>query len=292
MLALCCHYLSVRLPAEIILPHTDYPHPSIMPLLSSYQSTDAGSPGLTRSQSSKDSPSQSKTLDQRATSRPRVLFLDRPLPKLSKEDSKSYGLFVEGVTLLSWDIAWLCKTQGVTTINAWEDVCPLGRNLWLLLFSEETASRVARPRLDRNISTATDVTARSSAKSLTAPPASSVRIGSLSHANASHNLAGADGNELLRTWKLAAPARLLDKVKSYLLTEMSGAEWEMLDEREWNQEREDEEAVLVGGRRPSDEAKTAMSVMTVTGAGDEDADGGKGKGTSGWMKVRGRNGDG
>lgn len=290
LLALCCHYLSVRPPAQIILPHADSPHPAILPLLGSYQSTDFSS---TRLQLSTVNLSASKSLE-RAVSRPRVLHLDRPLPKLNKEDFKTYGLFIEGVTLLAWDIAWLCKTQGVTNINAWEDVCPLGMNLWQLLFGHESA-RTPRPTLARNVSTATDVTARSSAKARQPsnnrmPPPSP--FGRLSHSSASYNLAGAEGTELLRAWRLAAPARLLDKVKSYLLTEMSGAEWEMLDEKEWNQDREDEEAVLVGDERRLADVKNAMSVMTFADAGDGQYDEAKGKGNSGWTKVRGRSGDG
>jgi len=81
------------------------------------------------------------------------------------------------------------------------------------------------------------------------------------------------GIALMRSWRLASPHRLIDKVKSHLLTEMSGAEWELIAESEWDVEREDEQAVLVGGMRPAD-----VDPENVT----------KAKGSSGWTVLRGR----
>ena len=289
LLGLWCHYLSIRLPAEVIMPHNDFPHPAIMPEKSSYKSRETPYPNGSSSQSS--SPAASKLLDMRNMPRPRLLHLNRSLPKLNKEDPKAYGLFLEGVTLLAWDIAWLCKSQGINTINSFDDVCNVGKNLWQLLEAQRGASLV-RPRLDRNISTATDVTARSRQPTPLTP---GVRFGIYSHGSAHRSLSGHEGLELFRDWKLPLPARLTDKLKSYLLTEMTGAEWDLMEDKEWEDEREDELAVLIGGERRSIDSKhPAMSVMTVAphnGADDDDTANGRPKGSSGWMKVRGRNGD-
>lgn len=284
-----CHYLSVRLPAEILLPHNDFPHATIMPEKASYKLKDPPYPGMVSSQSS--SLAASRLVDRHGVPlpRPRPLHLDRPLPELVKDDPKTFSLFIEGVMLLTWDVAWLCKTQGIDTINTFDDVCALGKNLYQLFLGKE----LQRPPLDRNFSSATTKTDRSKA-SASAP---AVRLGSYSHGSAYHSLSGCEGLELLRAWRLASPARLVDKLKSYLLNEISGAEWDFLSNEEWDEDRVEDMPVLVGGaRRSLDKQGPATSVMTVAphdGAEDEQrAEMGRAKGGNGWMKVRGRGGDG
>ena len=39
----------------------------------------------------------------------------------------------------------------------------------------------------------------------------------------------------MRGWKLRSATQIADKVKSLLLGEMAGAEWEILEEREWDE---------------------------------------------------------
>lgn len=56
LLVLSTHYLAIRLPAEITLPHRDYPMPTIFPLDSSYKYSDVPFPGSTLSHSSGGSP--------------------------------------------------------------------------------------------------------------------------------------------------------------------------------------------------------------------------------------------
>lgn len=38
----------------------------------------------------------------------------------------------------------------------------------------------------------------------------------------------------MKTWKLPPPAKIADKLKSALLGEMANAEWELLEEKEWD----------------------------------------------------------
>lgn len=248
LVSLAAHYLGVRLPAEIILPHNDFPRAVIMPEKSSYKSRDVPFPASSTSQASTSA--APRMLD-RNTPRPRPLWLDRSLAQLMKDDQKTYYLYIEGVTLLAWDLAWLCRTQGIDSIVSWEDVCSIGRNLWLLLMSQHRR----RPGLDRRT---TGVSSKDGAGQEV------VRLGMFSHASAQHNLASSEGYELLKDWKVASLQRLTDKLKAHFMSEMSGAEWDVIEEREWDEQAEHEMPVFVGGSgRPQDSRHPAMSVMTV-----------------------------
>lgn len=274
LMSLCAHYLSVRLPAEIILPHEDFPRAVILPDKSSYKSKNVPFPSSTPSRTS--SPAASRVLEQ-TQPRPRQLWLDRPLTQLSKEDNKAYGLYLEGATLLAWDLAWLCRTQGIESINTFEDACNLGRNLWNLL----TKGERKRPALDRKDSTTSGKTDRPEA----------IQLGVFSHASAQYNLAGYDGLAWMKDFKLGLSARLGDRLKTFLLNDMSGAEWDLLEGREWDEDREDERPVLVGGsKRPQESKYAAMSMMSVAPhdyTTEEDERKRKGKEKGGWLNVRG-----
>lgn len=277
LLGVWCHYISVRLPAEIILPHSDFPHAAILSERSSYKVSNLPYPVTLTSHPS--SPSASRLLqEQRALSRPRLLHLDRPLAKLAKEDPKTFGLFVEGTMLLAWDVAWLCRSQGVTSINSFDDVCDIGRNIWLLSLAQQSPP-AERDRRDRAV---LEGTARPRK-----PAAEPLRFGSFSHGNLRHCLSGHEGATLMQEWRLSQPHRLIDKLRNHLLIEITGAEWDVVDENDFDDEREDELAVLVGGsnRKALNDKHPAMSVMSV--AIPESA-APRPKGENGWMKVRGR----
>ena len=76
-----------------------------------------------------------------------------------------------------------------------------------------------------------------------------VLFGQFSHGAAHSFFGGSEGAELLRSWRLHSPARSIDKIKGHLIGEMQGAEWEVLDEKEWSNFDEDnapeEEPVMV-----------------------------------------------
>lgn len=113
----------------------------------------------------------------------------------------------------------------------------------------------------------------------------------------------------MRSWKLLqSPTKIIDKVKAALQADMSGAEWEMLEEKEWDERLEGEgegggvteEPILVGGggsgRSVKDgEGNDTESVVSGTTAaglaleerGDSAGDG-RPRGTSGWTKVKSR----
>ena len=80
---------------------------------------------------------------------------------------------------------------------------------------------------------------------------------------------------------------MIEKVKAMLLSERTGAEWEILEGNEWLDE-EGGEGERTGdssaARKGGDEGKARD--MTAGGEGEE----GKSKGTNGWMKVKSRAG--
>ena len=281
LLGLCCHYLSVRLPAEIIQPHNDFPHAAILPIASSYKPYLPNYPGSPPSNSEHNP----KVVPPSDTSKPRLLQLDRPLPQLQKEDPKAAALFIEGVSLLAYDLAWLCRTQGVGPLNAFEEICDLGRNLHQLFPSKDGH---VRPELNRNISTATGKPERSVAET----EDGQLKLGPYSHGSSRNSLAGPDSEDQLPEWKLSI-TKFVDQLTSYLRNEAARAEWHVIDDTEWDEELEHEKPVMVGGMRRS----PAMSVMTVKPSDGDDATmssanaAGTAKGNSGWTKVRGRAGD-
>jgi len=297
---LVSHYLSLRLPAEITLPHCDYPLPTIFSPGSSYTGREVSFPGLTPSHSSNNSPSASRHVDQRPPPRPRPLHLDKKLSTLAKDDQVGYASFVEGITFLAWDIAWLCKTQGLDVGgNSWEEVCAMGKNLWLLLLAPPP-----RPPISREISSKSTPSkppiSRASAATTRAPTTESTKdgppLGHFSHGTAYGYLATAAGTEYMRDWRLQSPVKVVEKVKAMLLAERTGAEWEILQDNEWEEEEIEREAKLevqsVG--RPEVE-QTGILVRPELGRNDTGADNGgsglereEGKGTSGWMKLKNR----
>lgn len=107
--------------------------------------------------------------------------------------------------------------------------------------------------------------------------------------------------EYIRGWRLQSPVKVIEKVKALLLSERTGAEWEILEETEWEEKSPhpseaatkeasvEEEAVLIKGRKKTggfDEGRSIIS--TVTGVGEEADE--RGKGTNGWTKVKSRGG--
>ena len=270
LLVTCCHYLSVRPPSEIVSQQAEMPHPAMLSLQSSYQSTD-GKP-ISMSQSTIQGISSSRLLSGRSA-RPKLrpLHLDKSLPALVKEDPATYNLFIEGATLLAWNIAWLCQAQGMTNIESWEDVCSIGKNLWQLFLTDaETKDKLS-----------------------TGKDTSKPRFGEYSHATSHKSLSDPSIADFMRSTNLPPLATISDRLKTHLLTEMSGAEWELLDEREWNDDQDDDQAVLLGSERRAMESRMGVSFMTAIKDADESIkesikEEGKARSSSGWTKLKSR----
>lgn len=339
LVVLVAFYLSIRLPAEITLPHRNYPLPTILTPANSYQGQEIPFPGMTPASSSTNSPVGSRHTDLRHLPRPRPLFIEPENLKdkisiVAKKDPATFSFFLEGISLLAWDIAWLCRSQGMYTgTESWEDVCNMGQNLWNLLIAPPQPAALLRvlsgdmrqqqqqqQRTQRNSN-------NNNNNSSSTPPQRTLRLGHFSHDSAHTFPSGSSSGstDFLRGWKLTKYTMIVDPLKRALISEMSNAEWEVLEQEEWDDGGEqfrDDEAVFVGSRNleargGAFEDRRSLSVMTAgrrsldransdevgdfgvgKGEGENgaiaDVGGGNGsssprvKGTSGWTKLKNR----
>ena len=289
-------YLGIRLPAEITLPHSDYPQPTIFSPASSYQGKKVPFPGSTPSHSSSASPEASRTLDMRVhLPKPRALFVDRPLSHLSAEDPPAYSSFIEGVSLLAYNVAWLCRTQGMKeSFKQWEDTCSIGRNLYRLLIAQESYNpqRLENP-FDK------DIAASKSSRSILRK--SPVGFGQLSHATSHSFLGIAENAQYISGWGLS-PTKIVDELKGFLLAEQQAQEWDVLNQKEW-EDMENliaEDPVVVGEKRRGntglDDGRSYLTSTTTNGRpllsrkGDasESEQTARKKGISGYVKLKSR----
>ena len=303
LLVLVSFYLSIRLPAEITLPHRDYPLPTIFTPANSYAGREVPFPSTTPTPPS-NSPATSRHDDLRPMPRPRPLFLEskdleEKVPQFAKKDPIAFNFFLEAISLLAWDVAWVCRTQGFHAgTETWEDVCNIGRNLWQLLLSQPQSPGLMRVLSNR------DVQSRNKNGKENAPPglpksAPVPKLGSVSHSSAYSFLGGAEAQELLRGWKMSKYTMIVDPLKKTLIGEMNNAEWELLQEQEWDDggERFDGDAAVhvrnknMDGHNFDDTRNIMTAVARVEENienPDDSSDIGRVKGTSGWTKVRGR----
>ncbi|EGX92732.1 hypothetical protein CCM_04105 [Cordyceps militaris CM01] len=255
ILMLIAHYLAVRLPAEITLPHRDYPRPTIFNLAGSYHQgrvSFPGTPGTTTILNETDS---------EHLPTPRPLFLDKPLRQFAKENSAAFSFFLEGVTLLAYNIAWLCCSQGVSIgdKSSFDDICNMGKSLYSLFAS----SCLQGPPF-------TNSTNDDSKTPTTKDEAAPSWIGRYSHGTTFYALAGADGTELVRTFKLPSPIKLADKLKKKILGETSNPDWELLDDDAWRVD----DATGVGNGNGNELPAIALEPPRTE--------------SKGWMKVKSR----
>lgn len=208
-----------------------------------------------------------------------VLFLDRSLPHLRQEDKAVYTTFVEAVAHLGYNVAWLCRLQGMKDeVVTWEDACNVGKNLHRLLKSRATRNpqRPENP-LDKDIPQS-----RSSSYATKLP----LGLGELAHST-SHSFA-LDGENVQRLgdWSVT-PWKLKSRLKSYLYAEEQTKDWDNLDPKEWadmeNAIKDD--PVMVGKRQGEGDKKSYISnfpSIADHAAAEE-------RKTNGWTRVKSRN---
>ncbi|KAM0335385.1 hypothetical protein ACHAQA_000430 [Verticillium albo-atrum] len=209
--------------------------------------------------------------------RPRPLFVDKTLPVLAKEDPAAYSMFLEAVTLLAYDVAWACCSQGVSVgdRSSFEDVCHIGRNLYSLLIGQQhlgvpTGKRYPSPNsVDKKEGLVQDDTANITSW-----------VGRYSHGTARHFLGGAEGADFVKSIKLPSPLKLADKLKTKLSSEVAAPDWEVLQEDAWA-EVEDE----VDG---TDSKQNKAKIGKIAGDSNKEPRAASGSGTSGWTKVKSR----
>lgn len=288
ILVLSSHYLAIKLPAEITLPRRDYPRPTVFSLTSSYRHDEVPFPGSTLL------PHGSSGDDQQRLPRPRPLFVDKPLGVLAKEDNAAFSLFVEAVSLLSYDVAWACLTQGVPIgdKNSIEDVFGIGRNLFNLLIGNQRAFQTTAPPGGGLGGVGAADTPETGAK------AAANWMGRWSHGTAHTSLANSQGTEFVRSFKLPSPIKVADKLKRKLTTgEAPVPEWELLEDEPWALDDGLEDGVLVHTdsdrhARRSFGVESVMTVQTeqVSNSGGligvVGGAGGRAGGSSGWTKLR------
>ena len=236
---LISYYLALRLPAQIMLPTSTYPFPTILSPNVSYTGIPPSLPGTDPSQSTHVNTTASRQPDQRTPPRARPLFLKKKLSTLYKDEARAYAYLVEGMTLLAWDIAWLCKTQGMDIgRDSWEEVGAMGRNLWNLLLSPNSAG-MSTASSKNDTSLAKDnraaIARRGGLNAGFAPTP-----GLFSHDSAYGFLAAFPASEYMHDWRLLNPIKVMDRMKAMLLAERTGAEWEVVEDGEWQEEVSEE----------------------------------------------------
>lgn len=300
LVSLTCRYLHIRLPAEIILPHANHPFPMIMSPSSSYLARETSHVPALLTRSSTANQRDSGEAQSRSSARPRPLFLDRPLPQLAREDPPGFSLFIEGITLLTWDVAWLCRMQGLpVAATDWQDFCAIGQNLWLLLAAPPT--KPSRAILGTAKKTFEDFNTIEEN-----PPRDKMRplhaFGTFSHGSAYKFLRGSTVPQTLeidmsiRNWHFSSPAKIRDNLKAALVADMSGLEWEMLDEKEFALMHAKHDSSLAVNTREdlgTDKAELTQiadeSILNTGTVGIQTiAEDGKARGTSGWTKLKSR----
>lgn len=192
--------------------------------------------------------------------RPRPLFIDKPLLILAKEDPSAYSLFIEGVVLLAYDIAWLCCSQGVPIGNksSCEDVCNMGRNLYSLLIGSQLSNN-PKSRIHQG----GDEFAASGPTTDHLGGTSTPTMGRYSHGSVNGFLGSAEGNEFTRNFKLPNPVKLADRLKKKMLSDADGLDWEMLDDDAWAQDEPMEIGVQARFKRPGESNRRLFGVESV-----------------------------
>lgn len=296
ILMLSSTYLAIKLPAELTIPHRDYPKPTIFSLASSYRHGEVPFPG------SVVIPTNSPAYQNpRHIPRPRPLFIDKPLLTLAKEDPSQYSLFIEGVVLLAYDIAWVCCTQGVPIGDktSYEDVCNMGRNLYNLLIGNQLTNnpttRLAQASDEADVPGSPTDHLGGSSKPM---------MGRYSHGTTHTFLGSAEGNEFIRNFKLPNPVKLADRLKKKMLSDADGLDWEMLEDDAWAPDEPMETGVQRRLRKAGGEADrrlfgvesvlSASMAKTMLDSSRLDMDvpsspeKARSPGTSGWTKVKSR----
>ena len=220
--------------------------------------------------------------------RPRPLHIEKKLAVLAKEEPIVYASFVEGITLLAWDVAWMCKSQGHDVgRSSWEDVCAMGKNLWQLLLDPPPDARkqlVSKNKVEAHTLPEIGDDTR---KLLS-------MLGHFSHGTAHSFLSAAKGLDYMSGWRLNSPLKVIDRVKAMLQNERDGAEWQLLEENEWEEAENDVTDVMGEELKDAVNSESRPQGIDTDGdqadkisQGDEEGES-RTKGTSGWTKLKSR----
>lgn len=298
---LCSYYIGIKLPSEITVPHRDYPLTTIMTPAQSYFGQNIPFPGSGSSLgSAPGSPSTSRS-DGASMPRPRPLFIgsddhNENVAQFAKKDPVAFSFFLEGIALLAYNIAWFSRSQGfLQGTDSWEDICDMGGILFEMLVAPPQSPAIMRVMSQRDLR---DRRSGKASESGTHDSGSNStgRLGAGSH-NSMHDFFPRSAySNATRNWRFNNYNMLADPLKKHLLNEMNNAEWEVLNQDEWDDGGEKmDEAVFIKARAMDgatyDDARSIMTTTMNKMAGMEigsDDSRDKGKGKSGWTKVKSR----
>jgi hypothetical protein len=194
--------------------------------------------------------------------------------------------------------------------ESWEDVCNMGRNLWNLLIAPPQSPALLRVMSGRDFRQQRAGMQNDTSSTPNRP----LRLGQFSHDSA-HPSSDSRVADFLRGWKLTKYTMIVDPLKRALISEMSNAEWEVLEQDEWDDGGEqfrDDEAVFIKnrnsaemeGRLSFDDARSIMTARPerrsedrgdqkdqakeAANANADAAGAARVKGTSGWTKLKNR----
>ncbi|KAK5092095.1 hypothetical protein LTR70_005060 [Exophiala xenobiotica] len=217
---------------------------------------------------------------------------DERIVNFQKSEPQAFNIFIEGIALLAWDVAWLCRTQGYTAgTNSWEEICNVGKNLHQLLIANPQAPSIARIQSDRNVLKRPGQSRKSSSPSYDIRNESTGKLGQNTDLSAASQAAKAYQSENLRLWAFLSWQAVALSLRKTLLTEITSAEWELLQDEEWDDGGEQfDEAVFVKTRAlDGQQYDDARSIMTTrTRLDDEPPSSARTPGTSGWTKLKQR----
>lgn len=289
---LSAHYLGIRLPAEITLPHRDYPLPTVFPLQSSYKYTNVPFPSNSLHSNQGNSRSTAKS----HLPHPRPLFIQKPLPVIAIENPLEYSFFIEGVTLLAYNVAWVCKSQGlkVGEEDSFGDICNIGRNMFNLLIGVRPRPSLSEIRVSTNQSSSNRTSQDRCYGSECEEQVSfcPLYLGKYSHSAAHSFLTSVEGTKLIRSWNLPNPTELADRLRSHLVSEIANAEWEVLNADSWQTKRDgevsDKNEVLKQRSKIEKPIEPGMqSFISIKSILNNIEDANK-AGSSGWTKLKPR----
>ncbi|KAF3938408.1 hypothetical protein ABW19_dt0200678 [Dactylella cylindrospora] len=222
ILVLIASYLGLKLPCEIVLPARDAPSPTIR------------NPRFSRA---------------------RPLSTSLPLPQLHSSDSEQYAMFIEGVSMLVYNVAWLCWAQGLEEAAAdITDVWQPGRNLYRLLLCTPTKHHPALVQWSDAANEAVASPLPQQTKKV------NMFLGRVNHSSAHSFLNSPAGQQHMARWKVSLK-EVIDSTKNLLVSETSNAEWDLIENEieedpaarfisELGEVREDERG-LPGSPQPS-----------------------------------------
>lgn len=193
------------------------------------------------------------------TPRKRVLWIEKPLPQLASEDNQAYSLYLDAIILLAWNVAWVAKTQGIDVGGkGWEDICAVGKNMWDLFSGDLQESKKKDQSATRAISNL-----QQQETDLPSQPNGFSQASAHSFLNSAGPGGGA---EYLKAWRYSVPTRIIETIKSALMNERMGADWEVLEipgEEAAAQENNGQAAILSSPAILDDNAKQTADTQSI-----------------------------